>query len=84
MTDPRSLSRQELEAAYGERVAQTGMTQNKAWAAAGGGGLGAALAEVLVLLVPKLEPAEAALSVILATLLGAAAAYYSPRNTLKG
>lgn len=56
------------------------MTATKAWAAGGGGALGAALAEILILLLPQLAPAQSALSIVLAAIVGAFITYWAPAN----
>lgn len=58
------------------------MTATKAWAGGGGAALGAALSEILVLLLPRLAPAEVALNIVLSTLFAFAAAYLSPANRI--
>ena len=52
-------------------------TAHKAWAAGGGGAIGPALAQIAVILMPRLEPAETALSIVLGAVLAAGSAYFA-------
>lgn len=64
---------------------ESNATATKAWAAGGGGGVGAALAEIIVTLFPNWLPEtlETSITVILTAILAAAATYYAPANTSK-
>jgi hypothetical protein len=85
IADPTRMSREALEKAYRDRPAVPGepMTVTKANFAAGGGALGAALAQIIVHLLPDLREVEAPLTIILSAVLGWVVTYLAPPNRPK-